>query len=53
MFLDDDFATAFTLSLAHALSQQVKKDLFDSWSMTKGEKCIWLPEQEVEWLGTI
>ena len=53
MFLDDGFGTADTLSLAKDLSQHVKSDLLDSGFIPKVDKCLWIPVQELEWLGVI
>lgn len=51
LFLDDGFGTAGSLEQTVQLASEIKRDLLDSGLIPKIDKSIWVPVQEIEWLG--
>lgn len=53
MFLDDGFGCGDTRSNTNVLSNEVEQDLLDSGFIPKADKSLWIPVQELQWLGAI
>ena len=51
MFLDDGFGSASSFDSTVQIASDIKQDLLDSGLIPKVDKSIWVPVQELEWLG--
>ena len=53
MFLNDGFGCSGTYESTLLLGTQVKQDLLCAGFIPKTDKCIWVPIQVVQFLGSI